>query len=204
MSKAPLHPTEAIFLKEVANHQMGVPHNDGVRRHLRFRQPMSNLFMFEIVTWPGYLCFCGDMGTYVFSTAGLNINDVFDLFRQDPAILPLTEGDTLSIGHIDEWRGRLVSESLFGGGRVCLEDKEFGGEGPADCIVFPIAHPLDYSWNFVWCCYAIVWAIKQYDESAHGSRKDPPTNQGDEHGKEACGSGEEAGAEETSQEVLKP
>jgi len=32
---------------------------------------------FDLVTWPGFLCFCGDMGEFVFSRAA----DMFSFFR---------------------------------------------------------------------------------------------------------------------------
>ena len=58
--------TEERFLKDAAAHQMEVLRDDGVNRHLRFKNPESSAYWFEIITWPGTLCIDGDMGTFVF------------------------------------------------------------------------------------------------------------------------------------------
>ena len=47
--------TEEQFLKDAADHQMEVLRDDGVNRHLRFRNPESNAYWFDIITWPGAL-----------------------------------------------------------------------------------------------------------------------------------------------------
>lgn len=208
--KTPRHPTEQLFLKEVANHQMAILRDDGVNRHVRFRQPNTNAFMFEIITWPGYLCFCGDMGTYVFS----RIDDMFQFFRMDPERMPLTGGNTLPINP-SYWGEKLVAESTFGHGyKTFSADKfreavkhafdsyvegkeEVTPEADADlwqeieslvladvdneyaamyCLSefrsgefeftdYSEYNLKDYTWHFIWCCYALVWAIKQYDEA---------------------------------------
>lgn len=74
--------TQDDFLKDVQHHVMTIAHNDGVRRHLAFRDSRPDrswLHWFEVVTWPGALCIRGDCGTYVFS----RINDMFKFFRHD-------------------------------------------------------------------------------------------------------------------------
>lgn len=71
--------TEDNFLKDVAEHQMVVLHDDGVYRHIRFKQPESGNMYFDLVTWPGYLAYSGDMGCYVFS----RLTDMFEFFRTD-------------------------------------------------------------------------------------------------------------------------
>lgn len=69
--------TEGRFLRDVANHQMTVIRDDGVSRHVRFKAPDSSNMYFDLVTWPGFLCYSGDMGTYVFQRT----NDMFSFFR---------------------------------------------------------------------------------------------------------------------------
>jgi len=71
--------TEEQFLKDVANHQMITLHDDGIYRHIRFEQPDSGNMYFDLVTWPGYLAYSGDMGCYVFS----RLTDMFQFFRTD-------------------------------------------------------------------------------------------------------------------------
>ena len=65
------------FLRDVASHQMEVLRDDGTHRHLRFQAPGSTDMHFDLITWPGYLCFTGDMGTYVFR----RLKDMFNFFR---------------------------------------------------------------------------------------------------------------------------
>lgn len=72
--------TQDDFLKDVQRHAMTVERDDGVHRHLMFRQhEHSWLHWFEVVTWPGALCIRGDCGTYVFS----RLHDMFKFFRHD-------------------------------------------------------------------------------------------------------------------------
>lgn len=72
-----MKPTEESFLRDVGEHGMIVLKDDGVYRHLRFKKPESGDMFFDIVTWPGYLAYSGDMGCYVFS----RIQDMFQFFR---------------------------------------------------------------------------------------------------------------------------
>ena len=75
--------TEQSFLKDVAEHQMTVLRDDGVNRHVQFRRPGTICMGFELITWPGYLCYTGDMGTYVFR----RLEDMFEFFRTDRYIV---------------------------------------------------------------------------------------------------------------------
>lgn len=70
---------ETRFLKDVADHKIQLLQDSGVYRHVRFKQPGTGDMYFDLVTWPGYLCYTGDMGTYVFTRA----NDMFTFFRSD-------------------------------------------------------------------------------------------------------------------------
>lgn len=72
--------TETTFLKDVAKHQMTIIHEDGLHRHIRFRNPDSSDMFFDLITWPGALCYTGDMGTYVFR----RLTDMFEFFRTNP------------------------------------------------------------------------------------------------------------------------
>ncbi|MGE4198639.1 MAG: hypothetical protein AB7G11_16130 [Phycisphaerales bacterium] len=71
--------TAESFLRDVSRHQMTVFHEDGVYRHLRFRQSDTWNMGFDLVTWPGYLCYTGDMGCYTFA----RLRDMFAFFRED-------------------------------------------------------------------------------------------------------------------------
>jgi hypothetical protein len=67
------------FLKDVQHHQMTIPLNEGVYRHVRFKQPGTSNMWFDLVTWPGFLTISGDMGTWTFS----RVPDMFTFFRDD-------------------------------------------------------------------------------------------------------------------------
>lgn len=67
------------FKKQVSEHVMEVTSDNGVNRHIRFRKPGTMCMHFDLITWPGYLCYTGDMGTYVFS----RLRDMFTFFRKD-------------------------------------------------------------------------------------------------------------------------
>lgn len=71
--------TEQDFLKDVEGHVMEAIKDDGPHRHIRFRRPGTMCMHFDLITWPGYLCYCGDMGTYVF----YRLDDMFEFFRTD-------------------------------------------------------------------------------------------------------------------------
>ncbi len=69
--------TEELFIRNVSEHQVEVLKDDGLYRHLRFAKPGTRCMSFDLVTWPGYLCFCGDMGEFVFSRTA----DMLSFFR---------------------------------------------------------------------------------------------------------------------------
>jgi hypothetical protein len=71
------HTTPETFLKDVATHRMEVLRDDGLYRHVRFKRPGSSCMYFDLITWPGSLCYTGDMGTFVFS----RLPDMFEFFR---------------------------------------------------------------------------------------------------------------------------
>ena len=65
------------FIRDISTHEMQVMRDDGVSRHLRFKRPRTMCMHFDILTWPGYLCYTGDMGTFVFRRA----TDMLEFFR---------------------------------------------------------------------------------------------------------------------------
>lgn len=67
------------FLKDTKNHTMEILKDDGLYRHLKFTNGGSQCYRFDIHTWPGFLCICQDMGTYVFSRTP----DMFEFFIMD-------------------------------------------------------------------------------------------------------------------------
>jgi hypothetical protein len=64
------------FENDVAKHAVTVLREDGLYRHLRCSRG-GYAYAFDIVTWPGYLCYSGDMGCFVFT----RLADMFEFFR---------------------------------------------------------------------------------------------------------------------------
>ena len=215
--------TEADFLKDVAAHEMEVLRDDGVYRHIRFKKPGTGCMHFDLVTWPGYLAYSGDMGCYVFS----RLDDMFEFFRTDRRYSSGRLGINLGYwseklqavdGNRDHASAKEFSEDKFK--RVINEyrlewvrkaarehllsrderrelweavDKgvpvETGGDAaiaaacafswPPSWQTVSGAHSnarwqfedlwehdfTNYTFHFVWCCYALAWGIKTYDEA---------------------------------------
>ena len=182
------------FLECVKNHEMKVGMDNGLYRHLVFSQPKHRfLYRFEITTVPGLLMISGDMGTWVFSriedmfsffrSKDGSINPhywseklqngagggrdqskeyVGDCFKQ--AVIDYLEGYDL-----EPWQRVEVMEEIE---RIDFDDQEYYVREQLNDIQFGdfrfqdlweiSGH--DYKFHFLWCCYAIVWAINKYDE----------------------------------------
>lgn len=96
--------TEASFLKDVATHEMQLLRDDGVYRHLRFKRPGTACMYFDLITWPGSLCYTGDMGTFVFT----RLRDMFEFFRTDREYAQRRGDRQLFVNH-GYWSEKLVA-----------------------------------------------------------------------------------------------
>jgi len=113
--------TQERFLRDVANHQMTVLRDDGLHRHVRFKEPGTSCYYFDLITWPGYLCYTGDMGTFVFR----RIDDMFEFFGHDRAY-HASRGRALAI-NLGYWGEKLVAVDANGassGGKAKEFDKD--------------------------------------------------------------------------------
>jgi len=84
---------EQAFLADVKHHKLSIIRNDGMYRHIRFREGNSAIMGFDLITWPGHLCYTGDMGTFVFS----RVEDMFCFFRTDQSDFNFNKSGGLSI-----------------------------------------------------------------------------------------------------------
>jgi len=98
--------TERQFLEDVATHQIHALHDAGIYRHLLFSRPGSSIYHFEVVTYPGFLCYTGDMGSFVF----WRLTDMFQFFRSD------------------EHRGRLQINPAYWAEKLQATDRNGGHE----------------------------------------------------------------------------
>lgn len=110
--------TEADFLKDVAQHQMIVVRDEGVHRHIRFKQPGTSIMHFDLITWPGHLCYTGDMGTYVFS----RLDDMFEFFRTDREYMRSRGKGTLGI-NLGYWAEKVLSQDRHDGIKRFSEER---------------------------------------------------------------------------------
>lgn len=197
---------EESFLKDVKDHEMIVVRDDGLYRHITFKRPGTNCYRFDLVTWPGYLAYTGDMGSYVFS----RLPDMFEFFRTDREY---DKGDGLAINlsywgekleavdtvagyrkwsrekfkeraseHFEEWLDNegldeddiqkaredfeydVLDRLAVGGANhayTIMRDFAFDGEYPFQD--FWEVNTEEYTYNYLWCCYALAYGIQQYD-----------------------------------------
>lgn len=64
------------FERYTADHQMTVLRDDGLYRHVRFRDPSTVMYLYDLITWPGNLVICGDVEAFHFA----RISDMFEFF----------------------------------------------------------------------------------------------------------------------------
>lgn len=94
------------FQRDTEKHEMTILHDDGVYRHVRFKEPGTGFYWFDLITSPGLLTIHGDMGTYVFS----RITDMFDFFHDN------------GYGINPQYWGEKLQASRHGGYREHSED----------------------------------------------------------------------------------
>lgn len=180
------------FLSEVADHEMTIMHEAGINRHIRFQKPGHSNLWFELVTWPGCLAIHGDMGSWMFNRVtdmfeffrGEKINPSYwaekivsesrfggpcqkfnvNYFRE--CIHSILEDYDLPSEKLSKIKEQLEEDVL------CFSDD---GEVDAhhalskfncDGFEFSDAWEIkgrDWTYHFIWCLYAIVWGIQQYD-----------------------------------------
>ncbi len=86
---------------------MTIIRDDGLYRHLQFRKPEHSNYHYELITWPGYLCICGDIGTSVFR----RVEDMFKFFRGERINPPYWGEKLQAIGTYTGYEE--FSESIF-------------------------------------------------------------------------------------------
>lgn len=186
MSANAINPSLDQFTRDVENHQMKVLVDNDVHRSLLFAQPGNGDMYFRINTWPHHLCISGDMGTFVFS----RLTDMFEFFRGDKEPSLGYWSEKLEAGTAEKYcedtaRAQILRQANEAGlepadleyatlriARMEL-DSEFGfcnevmnwseHELGFDIDTDGIGDCKEYTYHFVWCCRAIIWAIQQYD-----------------------------------------
>lgn len=185
--------THDDFLKDVAKHKMTVLRDDGLYRHIQFKRPGTRIMQFDLITWPGYLCYCGDMGEYVFT----RLADMFEFFRKpdskggldlqywaekcraaDRSGIKIYDPDHAK-DRIKEWVDEADVKDIASL-RAAVEEeilpRVHDGEHELRSIINEFEHDgfrfydfwecdlKEYTVRFIWCCYALPWAIAMYDK----------------------------------------
>ncbi|WP_277212310.1 hypothetical protein [Isoptericola croceus] len=180
------------FAADVAEHELTVLHDDGLYRHIRLAKPGTGVRGFQLVTWPGYLAYTGDMGAYTFAREA----DMFAWFGtgrpnlgywgekvtavdRHAAVVEYDEGHAVSrlreyLTEEPEWAGRsretwhrLVStfatnEDLHDETTFRQALDEFDVEHDAGLTDTGEWDLTCWSFRFEWACHAIPWAIARY------------------------------------------
>lgn len=152
---------------------------------------------FNLITWPGYLCICGDCGSFVFR----RLNDMFQFFRSHDGKLRVNlsywaekavgvdRSDGLKKYSADKFRAAIAewlddmeaSQDL----RDAVDDDvlRYSDEGEHDAMRAALDFRHDgkhvfqdfwevsireWSFYFEWCCYAIAWGVCEYDRHRAG------------------------------------
>jgi len=167
---------EADFPNSIKDHKLTIIRDEGLYRHLRFSRPDTCTMRFDIITWPGYLAFVGDMGDWVFA----RIPDMLEFFRGD-RINPSYWAEKVQAGECREYSEDVAREWI----KEALDEGEFTDEerdqvseivtddgevytrlqiGDSCLGEFLQDASFDaYTYHYIWCCLALVWGIKQYD-----------------------------------------
>ncbi|AWN03663.1 hypothetical protein PBI_JACE_43 [Gordonia phage Jace] len=169
--------TRRQFEAETRDHQMTVLHDDGgVYRHLRFQQAGTSIWHFDLITWPGHLVICGDIGSWHFA----RLHDMFEFFGTRQTLSPDYWGEKLQgnqrhTGYSAErfrdhvftafWETRhereqnaplwrairdsvLIHDDNEHDAREAVRDFEFTGDQPAD----------DFEFHDAW-----EWSLNDFD-----------------------------------------
>lgn len=190
------------FLADTVSHKLTVIRDEGLYRHLQFRKPGTTVYGFDIVTWPHWLCYTGDMGSYTFT----RIEDMFEFFRRAPK--GSSEPIQINSGY---WGEKVVAADRNGAVREFSGEKfaahlmhQLDSQSASDDLREAVAEQLlpsicgsesdaiqaaeqfqfdgkvifhdlwdqDFqapSYRFLWCCYALAWGIREYDEGKTGT-----------------------------------
>lgn len=160
------------FEGDTSEHALTVIRDDGLYRHLRCQKPGTYIYGFDIVTWPGYLAYVGDMGDFVFT----RVRDMFEFFRGDrinpdywseklcaPSPEAVMEFDRDAFdAYVREHRLEVVDD--WGGPHTRNDACRLLVEAGVDPCDLPSLER--YGTRFLWCCHALVWAIARYDQAA--------------------------------------
>jgi hypothetical protein len=181
------------FLSDTDKHEMTVLHDDGLYRHVRFKEPSTGFYWFDLVTWPGYLSITGDMGAYTFA----RVQDMFTFFYGS-SINPGYWGEKVVAGEVNAYSEDTFREWVDEEIANARDDKpdlnwtliindvdsdvleeashqesavnavHYWNDVYSKSVGFKFYTDegldfTDFTHRFLWCCHAIQWGIEQYN-----------------------------------------
>lgn len=117
---------EAIVKERIVNdlkdHAITILHQHGLYRHYRCQKPGTWVLGFDVVTWPGSLCYTGDMGEYLYQRT----DDMIAFMRGSAMSYSyVAEKCVAHDGRLKEWSEERFREVLA---ERLAESAEDGGE----------------------------------------------------------------------------
>jgi len=186
------------FEKDTKDHKLDILLDQGIYRHLKLRRPNTGIFGFDIITWPGYLAISGDMGCYVFSRVNDMFTFFSkDYTKINLGCWAEKVQAQEKHSGIEKWsQDRLHSQLLYRikdqfedeqKQQECVDSikdcglwdacdayeaheaaESFDGFEGFDLTDFWEINCNDYTYQYIWCCHAICWAINKYEEAKKG------------------------------------
>lgn len=190
--------TEQGFLDCVKSHKINVLMDNGVYRHIRFKAPDTGNQYFDLITYPEFLVYSGDMGCFVFT----RLHDMFNFFRGDGinpgywhekleahdrmdgseefdvdtfhSIVRESANQQIDDMGIDVEKADEIREELedaIGGVENEYEARKVASDFDMHGVNFPDfwEYSLErFTYRYLWACHAIQWGIGQYDASREG------------------------------------
>lgn len=132
MNEKEMNEIRDTLMRNVAGHEMTILKEDGVYRHIRFKNPGSCNYYFDLLTWPGGLLFRGDIGCYEFE----RVEDMFSFFhdkKESGSISPMywsekCRAESRSGDGIWEFKSDPVRDMIYS-----AWEEYFDGEDGTDC-----------------------------------------------------------------------
>lgn len=168
---------------DLKEHVITTVHHNGLYRHWRCCRPDTGSMGFSIVTWPGSICYTGDMGEYLFQRT----EDMVAFMRRSAMSFSYAaEKCVAHDGRLEEWREEVFLEELDAIEARIKEECEDEDEKPEwlekvqavrdamnddypehDAMVALYESGLvdgcdmpsckAYTFHFLWCLHAIKW-----------------------------------------------
>lgn len=169
------------FSEDIKNHTIHIRLDTEYYRHIICSDGTFNR-RFEVLTFPGSLVYTGDMGTFVFQRT----TDMFKFFGTGE-INPQYWSEKVQRGvnggrnnDVAEFSWEVLKENILFNMDNEEEKKKFLSSCPEDGLdeqeywsflyddlnldcPYEYGHTR-YTNRFIWCCRAIVWTIKKYEE----------------------------------------